>query len=529
MPTPGGSVRPEQLRVRQNDPSSISGLPTTSDQRPPTRVPTWVWSGALIVLMVLTSLAVASVSVWLLLPYFALMALILFTPAGRGEREMGCARESETGSVGGEELADERAGAWVEGASDGCEWGESSAGTDLVVEPAEVAASDSESRAVKTKRGKGRMRKSKAVAESLRATATWIQVGPGKFVRAENPGPAVAAAFSSSEGEVPGIHEGEPTDSPPPSSGTAKGPVDAALLLDRDGAAEAPFGGVETPLEPSEEGDKAIPSEPTVEALISMDAGGDPEQAPGPEHEAESASAGVVELGSHSDADAPPPADVSVECGAGAVESEADGARDAEGQELAEVGETMVAGEIPATDLGIDADLEYDPGAVADAARDNGIAPDAFAETTGDNGIAPDAFVDVPTAGIETEDASPQDRGESPIAPDDFSGRSHRSTIGTLQAFWRRRGPHSSRATPGRSGPGATSTRRFVRPGRRNRVSPGLRRPSRRATGRSRQSCRTFPPRSPPCLRLDFEPVKNHGDGLGAPFGKTEGTSGPSP
>ena len=72
----------------------------------------------MVVLMVLTSLAVASVSVWLLLPYFALMALILFTPAGRGEREVGCAGESEAGSVGGEELADERAGAWDEGESD---------------------------------------------------------------------------------------------------------------------------------------------------------------------------------------------------------------------------------------------------------------------------------------------------------------------------------------------------------------------------------------------------------------------------
>ena len=169
----------------------------TSDQRPPTRVPTWVWSGVLVVLMVLTSLAVASVSVWLLLPYFALMALILFTPTGRGEREMGCARESEAGSVGGEELADERAAAWVEDESVGREWGDPSAGTELVVEPAEAAASDSESRAVKTKRGKGRMRKAKAVAESLGATATWIQIGPGKFVRVENPGPTVAAAFPS--------------------------------------------------------------------------------------------------------------------------------------------------------------------------------------------------------------------------------------------------------------------------------------------------------------------------------------------
>ena len=185
----------------------------------------------------------------------------------------------------------------------GREWGDPTAGTELVVEPAEAAASDSESRAVKTKRGKGRMRKSKAVAESLGATATWIQIGPGKFVRAENPGPTVAAAFSSSEGEVPGEHEGEPTGSLPPSSGTAEGPADAPLLLDCDGAAEAPFEGAEAPLEPSEEEDKAVPSEPTVDASISMDAGGDPEQAPGPEHEAESASAGVVELGSHPDAD----------------------------------------------------------------------------------------------------------------------------------------------------------------------------------------------------------------------------------
>ena len=216
----------------------------TSDQRPPARVPTWVWSGALVVLMVLTSLAVASVSVWLVLPYFALMALILFTPAGRGEREMGCAEESEAGSAGGEELADERAEAWVEDESVGREWGEPAAGTELVVEPAEAAASDSESRAVKTKRGKGRMRKAKAVAESPGATATWIQIGPGKFVRVENPGPTVAAAFPSSEGEVRRCNtRRESTGSLTPSSGTAEEPADAPLPLDHDGAAEASLRG----------------------------------------------------------------------------------------------------------------------------------------------------------------------------------------------------------------------------------------------------------------------------------------------
>jgi uncharacterized protein (TIGR00288 family) len=45
--------------------------------------------------MVLTSLAVASVSVWLVLPYLALMAVIVFTPPGRREREEDGAEEPE--------------------------------------------------------------------------------------------------------------------------------------------------------------------------------------------------------------------------------------------------------------------------------------------------------------------------------------------------------------------------------------------------------------------------------------------------
>ena len=198
--------------MRQNDPSSISGPPTTPDQRPPARVPAWAWSGALVVLMVLTSLAVASVSVWLVLPYLALMALILFTPPGRRERgEDHGARSRRQGPVGGEELADDRAEAGVEDGAVDRASADPAAETELVVEPAEATASDSEPRAVKTRRGKGRMRKAKAVAESPGATATWIQIGPGKFVRVENPGPPVAAASPSSEGEVPGEDEGEPS------------------------------------------------------------------------------------------------------------------------------------------------------------------------------------------------------------------------------------------------------------------------------------------------------------------------------
>ena len=183
----------------------------------------------------------------------------------------------------------------------------------------------------------------------------------------------------------------------------------------------------------------------------------------------------------------------------------------------------------PPRTLGMDADLADDPGAVADAARDNGIAPDAFAETTGDNGIAPDAFVDVPPAGIEPEDASPQDRGESPIAPDDFSGRPHRSTIGTLLAFWRGRRPHSRRTTQGRSGPGVASTGRFCPVGPED---PGFTRPSPPLAPGDRTVPTILPDLSTTLTAAHVARSRareEHGDGLGTPFGKTEGTPGPSP
>ena len=104
-PTPDGSVRPERLRVRQNDPSSTSGQWTTSLQRLLARVPAWALSGALIVLMLLTSLAVASVTVWLVFPYVALMAVILFAPLGRREWKVVSREESEAGSDRGAEFA----------------------------------------------------------------------------------------------------------------------------------------------------------------------------------------------------------------------------------------------------------------------------------------------------------------------------------------------------------------------------------------------------------------------------------------
>jgi hypothetical protein len=193
--------------VRQDDPSFASGPGTTQDQRRPARVRTRALSGALGVLILATSLAVASVSVWLVLPYLALMAVILITPPGRRRRHEEGTEASDSGRGRGEELAAEplRTGTEDDGAAL-IDRATSDPATvaELVVEPAEVSASDpdsdSEPRAVKTKRGgsgKGRLRKAKAVVASPGATATWIQVGPGKFVRVEAPGPGPQVAAES--------------------------------------------------------------------------------------------------------------------------------------------------------------------------------------------------------------------------------------------------------------------------------------------------------------------------------------------
>jgi hypothetical protein len=240
--------------VRQNDPSSVSGPLTTLDKRLPARVRAWAWSGALWVLLVLTSLAVASVSVWLVIPYLALMAVILITPPGRGEREEDRGEESEARSGPGVEDADGRSGACDDDEAVAC----SSTDPGTVVESSEVSAlapapaPDSDPRTVNTRRGKGRGRKAKAVAESPGATATWIQIGPGKFVRAESPGSPVVPASPTSEGE--------PAGSLPPSSGTAEGPSDSPLPPDRD--AEAPMA-AEAPSVPE--------GEPEARAVLAAD------------------------------------------------------------------------------------------------------------------------------------------------------------------------------------------------------------------------------------------------------------------
>jgi hypothetical protein len=280
--------------VRNYDPSSTSDPMTTRDRRPTARVRAWAWIAALVVLMVLTSLAVASVTPWLVLPYLALMALILLTPSGRGERAADHAAESDSGPGSGAKTADDRAGAEVEDEVSDRMSADPAAVTELVVEPAETSVPNSESRAAKARRGKGRVRKLKAVVESPAATATWIQVGPGKFVRVETPGPQVATASPTSEGE--------PSDAPAPSSGMGEGPTDAAPPPERDAVAawvaEASFASEGEP----EAQSVRTPDESPVDRATGLGVGSDPGPIPEPEYAATSADVHDVTLESHFEA-----------------------------------------------------------------------------------------------------------------------------------------------------------------------------------------------------------------------------------
>jgi len=156
----------------------------TPDLRPVPRAQVWTWPTLLGVLMVLTILALAvTVSVWLVPPYLVLMAWLLLP--SRGSRDLSresldqeawpepSVEEDVFLSSGQPEVVIHSGGVREEG-------GDSS-------DPlAEEKGSDTA--VVKTKRkGRGRKAKGKAIVEPSSVSATWIQVGPGKFVRVENP------------------------------------------------------------------------------------------------------------------------------------------------------------------------------------------------------------------------------------------------------------------------------------------------------------------------------------------------------
>jgi hypothetical protein len=455
----------------------------------PAPISRWGWTVALGVLVILTSFAVASVSTWLVLPYLVLMGLVLLMPGGDSKRKSSHASAGQATLVVLTKPANKSPA--IEDPAAEAEWGERAAGLKGVGGLVETATLDSASRALRTRRGKGRMRKGKGPAESSTAAAAWVQVGPGRFVRVEGPVPTVAAA-----------------------------PFESESASERDGSEEC-SNALPGSLIPAEE-DQATLADPMTDEPISMAVGGDLEQASGGRCVESSEATEFVEI-EQQPAAVLPLAGIEADCGTGLVGSAVEMTGGAPDQALADVEALVKAVAIPTMGPVVDAESERESGATRDVVKDNGIAPEAFSKPAGDNGITPEALVDVPSTGIQSENASARDHGVSSPVPLDFLERPHRGPLGMLPRLRRVYGPRYVRAMHRQPGRGVTSPGRRTLSDRRGRVSTGLRRPARSATVRSRQCCRTFPPRSPPYVGLDREPLESAGACLAVPFGNPGG------
>jgi hypothetical protein len=171
-------------------------------------------------LLGLTSWVIASVSTWLVPVYVTAMVLIFVIP--RAERPRG------SGALGdkGEPELDKDKGGEASGLSS-----PDPNPRDAVVQaassPAEASASDTDwsgTGAVKPKRARSRARKPPArpgAEPSTAAAATWIRVGPGKFVRADSESQIQDVLPSPEPGQMaepgPGSEIPSPAETPGPS------------------------------------------------------------------------------------------------------------------------------------------------------------------------------------------------------------------------------------------------------------------------------------------------------------------------
>jgi hypothetical protein len=149
------------------------------------------WAGiAFLALVVLTACVVASVSIWLLPAYMALLVVIFVVPhrprlAKRDDHRLLCSSDVDATPLdhgaGAQESAavEHHVGAASESEREVGEWAVDSG----VSSPEQVS-----SEAARRRRGRGRARKAaRTGAEPVldTGTVTWIRVGPGKFVRAD--------------------------------------------------------------------------------------------------------------------------------------------------------------------------------------------------------------------------------------------------------------------------------------------------------------------------------------------------------
>jgi hypothetical protein len=166
------------------------------------------------VLAVLTSLAVASVSVWLVPPYLAVMGLLLLAPGARRK----AAEADLDGPHSGRGLSGEPENPERESEIDRSPTERAA----MLENEAQDSGSGPLPSSSKTKRGKGRGRKGKVTTVERPSHATWVRIGPGKFVRTE-------MLSSMVEVEVP-----------PAPSDSVVDPTGASALVEPDAPSDEP-------------------------------------------------------------------------------------------------------------------------------------------------------------------------------------------------------------------------------------------------------------------------------------------------
>jgi hypothetical protein len=484
---PTGAVT--ALRTDSPDPTVGLDDSSTADRPVPLRSRVAkAWPALLGGLVLGTSVAVALVAWWLVPPYLILIAFLLYEPDGRrvsatnpagpdhgqssGRKTPGVASDPADGAGSDDSLGDSPSGGAQGGAT----------------------------AATKARRTGKKARKARATVEP--APATWVQVAPGKFVRAEpgadhaSPGPHPPQTDGSPE-PAPLSVPGEETpsvdhpDRPPADPGTQDAPTEEALdpshLESTSPAGLAPTGQRDpedahagTPrdviprsvsfsfyrdhppgFDPA--GFSIVDASPCLapEVSVATDSGRSPEDVESESHRAFADADRPREEPAH--AAVPDPDPIAHHKAAEAEDdATADEARD---------------------------DLEAEPGPPVDDPETE-LAEDRHADAEGDEPYAEaEAFDDDRDEGSSSGYADDVEDEYEDIEDEDVSPGSRPAASGTSY----RRDGHSAWPDTGVSPP-----RRNVRSARSEGLPPGLRLRSRRGDGRSRHFVRTFPPRSPP-------------------------------
>jgi len=233
--------------VRNDDPTQTDlGLAPSTDDRPATARSKAFGVAPLVLAPLIAGtcwVVASSLSPWLVPPYLLLMALFLLPSAGRriDARAAGASAAStadaSTLSSGRSEAADD-AGWTSNGSASGVSPASSGASE---VDPA--ASASAATIPVKGRRGKGRSRRPRPSAGV--PEATWIEVGPGKFVRAEASALAAEAgphASVADRAEAADLTPASPSDVDEPAlsgSDEAPGPVEVPQGIAPGPGAEA--------------------------------------------------------------------------------------------------------------------------------------------------------------------------------------------------------------------------------------------------------------------------------------------------